>query len=69
MEVAAAHGLLDDLEKDQGMLSFSYTRLTPERRSEFLAKLTELISEYDDREGDSFWRLIAVVPRWAGRSD
>lgn len=69
VEVAAAHGLLDHLEKDQGIFSYSYVRLAPERLEEFLEKLTDLLTEFDDREGDSFWRLVALVPRWAGRSD
>lgn len=65
-EVAAAHGLLDDLDSKNTVLSLSYVGIKPERRAEFFEKLQDLIEEYDDREGEPYWRLIALIPRWTG---
>lgn len=68
-EAAAAHGLLDDLEDDRSLLALSYIGLRPERRAEFFEKLSTLLDEYDDRDGEPYWRLIAVLPRWTGSRD
>lgn len=70
LEVAAVHGLLDDLDDGQrAKLALSYIGLRPERRAEFFQKLSELMDEYDDRDGEPYWRLVVVVPRWAGTRD
>lgn len=68
-EAAAAHGLLDDMEDDRGWLGLSYIGLRPERRAEFFEKLTALMEEYDDRDGEPYWRLVSVLPRWTGSRD
>ena len=66
-EAAAAQGLLDGDMTDIGTLSLGPIRLTPERRLEFVERLTGLLEDFgDDEEGESFWRLVAVLPRWAG---
>lgn len=68
-EAAAANGLLDDLEDDRALLSLSYIGLLPERRAEFFEKLKDLMDEYDDRDGEPYWRLVAILPRWTGARD
>ena len=68
-EAAAAHGLLDDLEDDRALLALSYIGLRPERRAEFFEKLSTLMDEYDDRDGEPYWRLVALLPRWRGSGD
>jgi predicted transcriptional regulator len=66
-EAAAAQGLLDVETTDIGTLSLGLIRLTPERGQEFVERLAGLLSDFeDDEEGESFWRLVAVLPRWAG---
>lgn len=69
-EAAAAHGLLDDVEDNLAwMPTLSYIGLRPERRAEFFEKLSTLIDEYDDRDGEPYWRLVALLPRWRGSGD
>ncbi len=64
VEMAASHGLLDRLGEGPSTLSLSQIRLTPQRREEFIERLNSLLREYDDRQGEPMWRLVAVLPRW-----
>jgi hypothetical protein len=66
-EAAAAQGLLEGEMTDVGTISLGPIRLTPDRRQELVERLAALLEEFgDDDEGESFWRLVAVLPRWAG---
>ncbi|MGA7269712.1 MAG: helix-turn-helix domain-containing protein [Acidimicrobiia bacterium] len=64
VENAAAHGLLDRMEEGSNTISLSQVRLNPARRTEFIERLNDLLREYDDRQGEPMWRLVAVLPRW-----
>jgi predicted ArsR family transcriptional regulator len=67
-EAAAAHGLFDDTDS-RSLLGLSYIGLRPERRAEFFERLRSLLEEYDDRDGEPYWQLMAVLPRWRGSGD
>lgn len=68
-EAAAAHGLLDDIDEHRALFGLSYVGLRPERRAEFFERLGALLDEYDDRDGEPYWRLVAILPRWKGGND